>query len=131
LFLALYSSVYNFVFYALIDYFTRPKIQFIVEFNRYLMMYALCWFYLEKGSHLLKYKDEFLLFLHVQGVICTLLYVYISIFVFHGRAKIHKSKQADTFCTHTIYELDRWLNCAVCIIFVILYFAIRSGLNKQ
>ena len=33
LFLAFYSSIYNFIFYALLDYYSRPHYDFIIEFN--------------------------------------------------------------------------------------------------
>ena len=132
--IAFYSSIFNFVFYALLNYYTRPELAFIIEFNRYIMMYSLCWFYCSRGSHLLTFKDEFVLFLHLQGVLCTLAYIYVGIRIYSGRQDnmmIHQNESIDTFCTHTIFEMDRWLNCIVCFLFIILYLALRSSIKKQ
>ena len=80
-----YSSLYTFFHYNIIDFLDRPKFFFVIEFNRYLIMFCLCMYYCDKASHLLPKRHEILLFLQVWGTICTLGYIYIGAAIYEYR----------------------------------------------
>ena len=105
---------------------SRPAFDFVIEFNRFMIMIALCIYYIYKASKVLPKWKEYIKYIMIWTIGCSLVYLGLGINIFilwmNGDEKI---------CVSHWFTYIRICNISSVIIFAALYYRLHVNVKAQ
>ena len=80
--LCMYSAIFTFIHTGLIDSQSRPAFDYIIAFNRFSIMIALCIYYIANASKVLHNWKDYLRCIYVWTFVCSFVYLGLGINIF-------------------------------------------------
>jgi len=124
--LCLVSASYTFIHYCVIKPKYRADMFFMNEIFRYLIMFAICYYYCDKSSGLLKSKRQLLKTLKIMGIISVTAISCVGVSIIVG-IKLGKIDQY-ALCSEIEFQSFRYYSIATCFFFFYIYVQIRKSI---
>mmetsp|Transcript_35657 Transcript_35657/g.54556 ORF Transcript_35657/g.54556 Transcript_35657/m.54556 type:complete len:228 (+) Transcript_35657:8-691(+) len=124
--LCLVSQAYTFVHYGLIYKIYRAKLFFLNELFRFLVLFYICYYYIDKASGLVSNRKFIMRLMRIWAVISVFFVFFNGYVIFLHIQENNADVQSRNLCTSIWFEMNRLFSLSITPIFWYIYWQIRS-----
>jgi len=123
--LCLVSEIYTFFHYGIVNAKLKGNLYFINEIFRFLIMFSICYYYINKASGLLENRKFIMRLMKIWAVISVIVLVVDGGLI--SKQIVKDDKFSNRLCTSWLFELNRLFSLSICPIFWFIYIRIRKA----
>ena len=129
--LCLIDAIYIFLYYGIFSGIHRLRHELILEMFRFFINFSACTYYVYKAGYYEVIKPIYVKPLYLWALGCLIFTLYANIKVIALSSGEDAKISETTFCTEPIYFAYRVFMITVCLVFFLIYLALRRNISDS